>query len=308
MKVQTPFCKQLLTLISGCILLANTVIAQNNGILPLTGLRYFKEGISVKNIDVKVDGAQLLSNRVPLSKEIEIVLQQPSGFSEDNSKTVFAAAEVVIVSPGGEVLFTESDILFKNQSTGFSVKDMAAFSLKFNINPALLKKNLNGTVKLRLYDRKSKNQLRLEMPVIFAKPGELPQVSKIAKPIKSADGVTGIMNGLKAKSMLIMVDTTIKIAPKMAYTSMDITSIEGSSIAGIFEGKENFWVYDDALNEVKITDMLLKQVKGAMENNTVDYTLKIPYRLKNTSAKIYTVRYRWESPDKRQLIDIVAKL
>lgn len=308
MKIQANFCKQILLLVTSCFLLVNTGIAQNNGILPLTGLRYFKEGISVKNIDVKIDGAQLLSNRVPLNKEIEIALQQPTGFSENNLKIVFAAAEVIILSPGGEILSTEPNILLKNQSTGFPVKDMATFSLKFNINAGLLKTNFNGTVKLRLYDLKSKNQLRLEMPVVFAKPGEKLQVSKIAKSIKSANGVTGMMNGLKAKSMLVMVDTTIKVAPKMAYTSMDITSIEGSSISGIFEGKENFWVYDDALNEVKITDMLLKQVKGAMENNTVDYTLKIPYRLKNTSAKLYTVRYRWESPDKRQLIDIVAKL
>lgn len=308
MKVQVLLCKQTLTLISGCFLLLNTGIAQNNGILPLTGLRYFKEGISVKNIDVKIDGAQLLSNRIPVNKEIEIALQQPTGFSENNSKIIFAAAEVIILSHKGEILLTEPNILLKNQSTGFSEKDMTAFSLKFNINPASLKTNFNGTVKLRLYDLKSKNQLRLEMPVVFARPGEQLQVSKIAKPIKSADGVTGMMNGLKAKSMLVMIDTTIKVAPKMAYTSMDITSIEGSSIAGIFEGKESFWVYDDALNEVKITDMLLKQVKGAMENNTVDYTLKIPYKLKNTSTKLYTVRYRWESPDKRQLIDIVAKL
>lgn len=308
MKIQANFCKQILLLVTSCFLLVNTGIAQNNGILPLTGLRYFKEGISVKNIDVKIDGAQLLSNRVPLNKEIEIALQQPTGFSENNFKIVFAAVEVIILSPGGEILSTEPNILLKNQSTGFPVKDMATFSLKFNINAGLLKTNFNGTVKLRLYDLKSKNQLRLEMPVVFAKPGEKLQVSKIAKSIKSANGVTGMMNGLKAKSMLVMVDTTIKVAPKMAYTSMDITSIEGSSISGIFEGKENFWVYDDALNEVKITDMLLKQVKGAMENNTVDYTLKIPYRLKNTSAKLYTVRYRWESPDKRQLIDIVAKL
>ena len=43
-----------------------------------------------------------------------------------------------------------------------------------------------------------------------------------------------------------------------------------------------------------------------MENNTVSYTLKIPYRLKTTLAKLYTVRFRWESPDKTQVIDVVV--
>ena len=108
--------------------------------------------------------------------------------------------------------------------------------------------------------------------------------------------------------MLVAIDTTIKVAPKMAYTSLDISSIEGSSISGIFQGKESFWVYDNNLNEIKITDMLLKQVKGAMENNNVDYTLKIPYRLKSSPGKVYTVRFRWESSDKKQVIDVVVTI
>ena len=44
-----------------------------------------------------------------------------------------------------------------------------------------------------------------------------------------------------------------------------------------------------------------------MENNTVNCTLKIPYRLKTNINKMYTVRYRWESLDKRQVIDVVVK-
>lgn len=134
------------------------------------------------------------------------------------------------------------------------------------------------------------------------------QISKAVKAIKLPDGSYGMINGLKAKNMLVAIDTTIKVAPKMAYTSLDISSIEGSSISGIFQGKESFWVYDNNLNEIKITDMLLKQVKGAMENNNVDYTLKIPYRLKSSPGKVYTVRFRWESSDKKQVIDVVVTI
>ena len=87
---------------------------------------------------------------------------------------------------------------------------------------------------------------------------------------------------------------------------MNISNIVGSSIAGIFEGKENFWVYESDLNEIKITDILLKRVKGAMEDEIVDYTLKISYRLKTNKFKSYFVRFRWESSDKKQLIDVVV--
>ena len=292
---------------AACLLFANTGIAQKNGILPLTGMKFFNEGIAAGAIDIKIDGAQLLSNRLPLNKEIEIRLEQPSGFTLDNSQAMFAGAEVIVLSPRGEVLLKNPNVFLKSYSNGFYAKDLNAFSIKFGIGADLMRGNFGGTIKVRLYDLKGKNQLRLEIPVSFAKPGETLQVSKTTKNIKSSAGVNGIINGLQAKDMLVNIDTTIKVSPKMAYTSMDITNIEGSSLSEIFSGKETFWVYDSELNEVKITDILLKKVKGAMENNTVNCTLKIPYRLKTNIAKLYTVRYRWEGTNKSQVIDVVVR-
>ncbi len=307
MKIQFIPCKQLFTSIAACLLLANSSFAQKNGILPLTGMKFFNEGIAATSIDIKIDGAQLLSNRIPLNKEIEIRLLQPAGFATDNNKTMFAGAEVIVLSPRGEVLLKNPNVFLKSYSNGFYAKDLNNFSIKLGIGTDLMRGNFSGLLKVRLYDLKGKNQLRLEIPVSFAKPGEPLQVSKSAKNIKSNTGVYGMINGLQAKDMLVNVDTTIKVSPKMAYTSMDISNIEGSSLSEIFQGKESFWVYDSELNEVKITDILLKKVKGAMENNTVNCTLKIPYRLKSNYAKLYTVRYRWESADKSQVIDVVVK-
>ena len=306
MKNPILFLKSSLFIFTCCFGLLITGFAQTKGILPLTGMKYFNEGLSAKSLNVKIDGAQILSNRIPLNKEIEISLQQTNGFAADNNKTVFAGAEVIVLSPKGEVLSNESNVLAKNQATGFTAKDLNNLNIKFTVLAAMMKTNLNAVVKIRLYDLKGKNQMRLEMPVTFTRYGERLQVSKTVKAIKSTDAVNGMINGLQAKNMQVMVDTSIKVAPKMAYTSMNISRIEGSSIAGIFEGKENFWVYDSDLNEVKISDILLKQVKGAMENEMVDYTLKIPYRLKTKPAKLYTVRFRWESSDKTQVIDIVV--
>ena len=289
------------------MLFASVSLAQKNGILPLTGMKFFNEGIAAGNIDIKIDGAQLLNNRIPLNKEIEIRLQQATGFTADNAKTMFAGAEVIVLSSRGEVLMNNPNVCLKGYSNGFTAKDLAAFSIKFGIGTDLVKTNPIGILKVRLYDLKGKSQLRLELPVSFARPGEPLLLSKNAKSIKSNAGVNGIINGLEAKDMLVNVDTTIKVSPKMAYTSMDISNIEGSSLSEIFSGKETFWVYDSDMNEVKITDILLKKVKGAMENNSVNCTLKIPYRLKTNTTKLYTVRYRWEGAIKSQVIDVVVR-
>jgi hypothetical protein len=221
---------------------------------------------------------------------------------------MFAGAEVIVLSQKGEVLLNNPNVFLTGYSKGFLAKDLGNFSIKFGIRNDLTKGNTGGTLKVRLYDMNGKNQLRLELAVSFARPGEALQVSKNAKNIKSNAGVNGIINGLEARDMLVKVDTTIKVAPKMAYTSVDISNIEGSSLAEIFSGKETFWVYDSDLNEVKITDILLKKVKGAMGNNSVNCLLKIPYRLKANDSKVYTVRYRWEGADKSQVIDMVVKI
>ncbi len=307
MKNPSPIAKALLFIFFFSSALINKSHAQN-GIIPLSGMKFFFEGITAKTIQLKIDGSQLLSNRVPLNKEIEINLDQLAGFVQaPNNKTMYAGAELTVLSPRGEVLIKNPDLLIKNYANGFYANQLKNFSIKFGIGADIVKNNLNGILKLRLFDAKGKNQLRLEIPVTFARPGEILQVSKTVKSIKANDGVNGFINGLQAKNMSVQVDTTIKVAPKMAYTSMDISNIEGSSLSEMFQGKETFWVYDSDLNEVKITDQLLKKVKGALENNTVNYTLKIPYRLKSNYAKLYTVRYRWEGQDKRQIIDVVVK-
>ncbi len=306
MKNQYPLTQFRLLFLFSFLFFTNNSYSQKNGLIPLSGLRYYHEGIMIKDIQLNIDGAQLLSNRVPLNKEMELILYQTSGLTAMGS-TVFAGAEVIVLSPRGEVLSSESNVLLKNQATGFASNTLKSFSIKFGIAASLIKANFNGTVKIRLYDLKSKNQLRMEMPVTFAKPGEPLQISKLATSLKTEYGQTGFINGLKAKDLLVSVDTSIKVSPKMAYTSLNIKNIEGSSISEIFNGKESFWVYDSDMNEIKISDILLKQVKGTLENNMVDYTLKIPYRLK-TLNKLYTVRFRWESFDKKQVIDVIVNI
>lgn len=72
----------------------------------------------------------------------------------------------------------------------------------------------------------------------------------------------------------------------------------------ILAGKESFWVFGNNMDQVTIPDKLLKQVKGAMEDDIVNYTLKIPFKLKTRSDKYY-IRFRWESRDMKKVIDLV---
>ncbi len=295
--------KKLFILLACGFLGGNTGNAQNKGILPFSGMRYFKEGIWARSIDVRIDGDQLLGNRVPYNKEIEISLLEPTGFTSDKKKIVYVGAEYTLLSAKGEVLLTNPNLFLLKESTGFAPKDLKTLSMKFGIAEQMIKVNGTGTIKIRLYDLKGKNQLRLEFPISIGRPREAVQVSKTVKAIKSPVGSTLMVSGLSAKAMLVTIDTTIKTNPKRAYASLDITNIEGTDLMGVFQGKESFWVYDNDLNEIKIPDILLKQVKGQLESNNIGLMLKVPYRLKTEPLKNYIIRYRWDSADKSQVID-----
>lgn len=287
-------------------LLLNESHAQSKGILPLTGTRYFNEGIWAKNIEVRVDGSTLLNNRIPLNKEFEMRLQSPTGFTQDKSNMIFAAAEVTIVSGKGIALSQTPNVFKDNEAKGFPAGTFKEITIKLILKPELIKAEPGCVIKVRYYDLKSKSQLRLEFPVMIARPGEALQISKAINELRSPAAYHVQTTGVKMKTINVTVDTSIRVNPKMAYASLDMSNIEGSSITEVLSGKESYWVYDDNLNEIKLTDKQLKQVGGAMENNVVNYLSKIPYRLKTVTGKLYTVRFRWESADRRKVIDVVV--
>ena len=288
------------------IFFCSIVAAQTKTVFPLTGIRYNAVGISAKNIVVRIDGATLLSNRLPANKEFELRLQNPAGFTEDKSKIIFPAAELSIVSFKGVVLSQNPNILKEYEGKGLQPAASKEIVSKLMISADLLKGEQACIVKLRYYDLKGKNQLFLEFPVSIARPGEVLQLSKLVNEIKIASPAQGKIVGFKLKNVDATVDTSIRVSPKMAYASLDMTGIEGGSISEFLSGKESFWVYDANLNEIKIPEKQLKQVGGAMENNVVNYLSKIPFRLKTETNKQYFIRFRWESVDKRKLIDIVV--
>ena len=280
--------------------------AQSNGILPFTGCSYFYEGITVKSIDIKVDAAFLLNNRVSVNKEVEILFQLPAGFTEDRAKTVFIAAELTITNPKGIVLFKNPNYFKDQEVKGFQQVGLKALQVKIPVKQEIVKAEPECIVSLRIYDLKSKNQIRIELPLTIAKPGEVMQTSKLLTDIKAANVLYASASGLKIKMMDVTTDTSIRVNPKMAYLSLDMKNIEGTSMTEVLSGKESFWVYDNSLKEIKIPDKQLKQVKGSMEDNLVDYLSKIPFRLKSMTGKTFFIRFRWESADRKKVIEVVV--
>ncbi len=279
---------------------------QNNGILPFTGILYFNEGISAKYAEVSIDGMNLISNRIPANKEFMVKLQLPAGFIVDASKKVYTAVEVLFLSSKKQQLAAIPNALKDAEKTGFIANTFKELSIKLILQSQWLKNEPECIIEIRYYDLKSKKQLRLRFPVTIAAATEPLLVSKMSTYIKTSDESLGLSNALKMDKATIMVDTSIRVAPKNAYLSIDIPEITGTSMPEVLGGKNSFWVYDKNMNEIKIADKLLKKIGGSMEDNLVKFTVKIPFRLKTDSKQNYTIRYRWESTDRKKVIDIVS--
>ncbi len=280
--------------------------AQKKGMLPLTGLQYYEEGISTQAMAIKINGQQLYGNRIPMNQEMEFTFQQPTGITADKKKNYFIGAEYSLVSDKGNVLLTNPNLLALNEAKGFTAKDIKLISVKLNIAEGLVQPNSKATLKIRLYDLKGKNQLRIEYPVSIAYPRETIWLTKTVQTIKSPPGSVVMVNDIQPKSLVFFVDTDVKSDPKMAYMNLDISKIGGTDIISMLQGKDYFWVYDSAYKEIKIKEILLKKVGGAMEGGNVNCTVKIPFRLKTGRPTGYIIRYRWESADKKQVMDIVV--
>lgn len=297
--------KTLSALMASLLLWTGICTAQNNGIFPLTGMRYFKGGIWAKSIAVKMRGNQLYGNRIPLDSAIQLVLEQPTGFVPDPKKNVFAAAELSLISSKGEVVWQVPNLLSAT-ANGFAPKDLKSFVINFTLPEGHVQPNSNCIVRIRIYDLKSKNQLQLDYPVSIAYPREKIPFTKSIQTIKSPPGAAFMTTNLGAKGMTISVDTLVGVAPDMAYLHLEVLKINGTDIISLLQGKETFWVYDSDFNEIRYKQIMLKNVGGALEGGNVNCTLRIPFRPKAVKTKGYWVRYRWESPDKSQVFDIVV--
>ena len=133
----------------------------------------------------------------------------------------------------------------------------------------------------------------------------MPGPAQKALPVKITGDGTGFTQGVKIKSAVITVDTSIKVAPRFAYLSIDMSSITGSSLPEMLGGSTQFWVSDRTGKPVKIAEKFLKKIKGSGESNDVDFIAKIPFRLKTDNTP-YIVRFRWTGPDKKKMIDFAV--
>jgi hypothetical protein len=132
-----------------------------------------------------------------------------------------------------------------------------------------------------------------------------PAVLKTKQTYTTDNGAVAKGNGFTCEKIKISVDTSIKVAPKYAYLSIEFINLSGGSQMDILNGSNNFWVTDSKGIIMPIKEKFLKKVNSAMGTNVVNMLCKIPFKLK-TENKPYTITYQWESKDKLKNIEVIT--
>jgi hypothetical protein len=134
-------------------------------------------------------------------------------------------------------------------------------------------------------------------------PAKMPTTVTLVTPA----GTTAQANGIKCGTIVVTLDTTIRVNPKYAYLSVEFTNITGTLQAELLEGNNTFWIFDKTGKEIIVKEKFLKKISAAMGENTSTMLVKIPFKLKSDKS-LYTIHYKWENKDKRKNLDLLTTL
>ncbi len=289
----------------GFVLFTTLTFGQNS-VLPFTAAKVSAAGIQAGSIEVSVDGYLLTSNIVPINKEIEFKLMLPAGFTKDAAQKTFPAAKVTITNAAGQVLGATADAFFANATTGYVPAKFKDLSIKTGLSAGVIKANKDVVITIEISDRKSKNTMKLVMPVQIATAAQGLKASAAVASTKTSNGSNFLASNFKVGSCVISLDENIKVDPTLSYASIEMNDFTGIASEEVTAGMESYFVYDaTTLAAVTNPGKQLKSIKMSMEGGVTKYISKIPFK-KKTDTKKYIVRFRWESKDGKKLIESVS--
>lgn len=111
--------------------------------------------------------------------------------------------------------------------------------------------------------------------------------------------------GIKIHTIKESVDTSIRVNPRMVYLSYEIEGMSNVTLAEVMAGTESFVVTDEKGMVIPVKDKLLHSVKSALGTNTVNYIVKIPFKLKAEQGK-RKIYFKWLGPDKTKVLELTA--
>ncbi|MBN8668516.1 MAG: hypothetical protein J0M30_13525 [Chitinophagales bacterium] len=281
-------------------------LAQEFGVLPFTGIRYFKEGLNATRIEVSLDGQTWTSNRLPIKTEFKIELKEPTGFKKDAEGRSYPGLEVLILGEKKDTLGYAPN-MFGNQA-GIGMDEFSLKSLKLNLGfNEKTKAGDKCTLYITFFDLKGKGKLRMIFPVQIVESGIPLEQTSVTTGAQSFTGYEVIATGVTFGKPETYMDSLY--FPKSLYHSIRIPEIKSLTPEEGKGGKWQVWIYDEKGEEklpAKSIGHYVAQT-NSQEKDKVNILVTVPLAPQEPNNKKYLVRYRFESADGKKVIDLVNR-
>lgn len=286
------------------VLCITNTSAQTNGILPFTGIKYFRNGVWGKQIEVTVSGNTLTSNTIPVNTEYEIKLTAPRGFNADAAGKYYPGIKVLMLNSKRDTMAYSPNIFNKNESIGFSNASFKSLSVTLILSTKELKAGDTVYQFITFFDTRGNNKLLLEFPVVIA--NNLQNGDWIA----TASGTRGYnaaaCGSVQFSKIECYLDSTYY--PNSLYHSIRSEEMTGITPEEINAGVFTAWVYDENMKALPLVKPPKQFAAPAFKDKVpVNLLIQIPLQPSDANNKKYTVRCRWQSKDGQKVIDIVNK-
>jgi hypothetical protein len=277
--------------------------AQTNGILPFTGIKYFREGVWGRQIEVMVNGSTLTNNKIPVNTDFEIKLQEPRGFIPDATGKYYPGIKVLLLNNKKDTIGFSPNIFSKKESIGFSNAGFKSLTVTLGFH-AKLKTGDTVFQYITFFDTRSNNKLLLEFPVVIA------DSLQLGDWIGTASGTRGYSaascGSIQFKKFDMYLDSIYY--PKSLYHSIRAAEMLGITPEEINKGSFHTWVYNENMKELPaFKESKHYAAKTFAGKEEVNLLVQVPLDPADKNNKKYTVRYRWQSSDGKKVIDIVNK-
>ncbi|UEG51215.1 hypothetical protein LK994_06980 [Ferruginibacter lapsinanis] len=297
--------KRIFSLIIATVVSSVSLLAQTNGILPFTGIKYFKGGIWGKQIEVTLNGTTWTSNRLPVNTEFEINLVQPWGLKQVGGK-YFPGVKILMLDAKKDTLAFTPNVFKENENTGMNEYSLKSLSISLSFNEKV-KPGDTCYQYITFFDLKGHSKLLLEFPVVITDPKEELQLSKSTYTASSTKGYNAsACGGIELKKIEAYMDSGYY--PKSLYHSIRSAEMLGITTDEVNQGKFQTWLYDENMKEIpQIKAAKHYAAKTFKDREEINILVQIALDPTTPKNKEYTVRYRWESKDGKKVLDIVNK-
>lgn len=213
------------------------------GIFPLTGATYKREGIWGKEVEFELDGQTWTSNTLPINKEFEIKLKEPTGLRKDKLGKYKPGIELLILNTSKDTLGYAENILENLAETWdeFMLKNLSV-NLTFNEQS---KPGDSLLIITRFFDFNSSNQLTISMPVLIVSSSLDLKVSSTLYTANSYKGFNAAsscfaLGGLETKVLDTLGGKTFFLTVPEAELHNHQTFLKGNHVLKVYDKEGNF--------------------------------------------------------------------